>query len=454
MKRLLTVFFLMVSIYGFGQVPSNYLNIRSRYNLIAVKTDSGFHVPGYSTIPNYRGGVWSGAGNIGVDTVNNKFYFYSGGAWREAGSTNYADSLRRSGLSVQMRKNGNWTTQFNLPDSVGGSSLVVGAIDAAGSSTDGAIIRNDTLFMQLFGSEVPGLTPAGGDPAKADTSDMLTIDTTGVQDGDVATWDDANNKVVFEAPTGGSTDSTWHINFKTEVTPGAPNGGDSTFVHPYLEGKVLDIYRDGVRQSILSNQYSITTNTLVFHPPLDSAEVVEIIIKDSTRHRWLLFEDIQEQDIEINSYQGSVTESPNNQWNFSSNTKFAATATKMTGNGYVTLETTGQAIIISLDATTDLEAHTDPFPFNYGFWLYGGQIYVASLGESYVGINIAATNGMTYYKLRRLSGEVKLYGSTDGVTFNLLYTYPDNYSGDLYFKGFNTLGGTGVIINPKSYGFE
>lgn len=86
MKRLLTVFFLMVSIYGFGQVPSNYLNIRSRYNLIAVKTDSGFHVPGYSTIPNYRGGVWSGSGNIGVDTVNNKFYFYSGGAWREAGS--------------------------------------------------------------------------------------------------------------------------------------------------------------------------------------------------------------------------------------------------------------------------------------------------------------------------------------------------------------------------------
>ena len=91
MKKILSILLLFISVAAISQ-PSNYLNIRSRYNLIAVKTDSGFHVPGYSTIPNYRGGVWSGAGNVGVDTVNNKFYFYSGGSWREAGSTNYADS--------------------------------------------------------------------------------------------------------------------------------------------------------------------------------------------------------------------------------------------------------------------------------------------------------------------------------------------------------------------------
>ncbi len=116
MKRIVLFVLMLVSVAAISQ-PANYLNIRSRYNLIAVKTDSGFHVPGYSTIPNYRGGVWSGAGNIGVDTVNHKFYFYSGGAWRLAGSTNYADSLRRVGLNVQMRKNGSWTTQYT--DSVG-----------------------------------------------------------------------------------------------------------------------------------------------------------------------------------------------------------------------------------------------------------------------------------------------------------------------------------------------
>ena len=35
---------------------------------------------------------------------------------------NYADSLRRSGLTVQMRKAGVWTNQFHLPDSSGGGS--------------------------------------------------------------------------------------------------------------------------------------------------------------------------------------------------------------------------------------------------------------------------------------------------------------------------------------------
>ena len=141
MKKILSILLLFISVAAISQ-PSNYLNIRSRYNLIAVKTDSGFHVPGYSTIPNYRGGVWTGSGNVGVDTVNNKFYFYSGGAWREAGSTNYADSLRRSGLSVQMRKNGNWTTQFN--DSIGITQDVLDDTAAA--------IRED--FQTMGGSSI------------------------------------------------------------------------------------------------------------------------------------------------------------------------------------------------------------------------------------------------------------------------------------------------------------
>ena len=72
MKRIVLFVLMLVSVAAISQ-PANYLNIRSRYNLIAVKTDSGFHVPGYSTIPNYRGGVWTGSGNVGVDTVNNKY---------------------------------------------------------------------------------------------------------------------------------------------------------------------------------------------------------------------------------------------------------------------------------------------------------------------------------------------------------------------------------------------
>jgi len=179
------------------------------------------------------------------------------------------------------------------PSVLGGGTLVVGAIDAAGASTDGAIIRNDTLFMQLFGAEVPGLTPAGGDPAKADTSDMLTIDTTGVQDGDVATWDAANEKVIFEAPTGGSTDSTWHISFKTGVTTYAPSAGDSTFKHSYLVDKVMDVYREGVHQvydDSVGYTYVVADTTIKFYPVLDTNERIDIVLRDSTRQRWLALE--------------------------------------------------------------------------------------------------------------------------------------------------------------------
>jgi len=109
MKKILSILLLFISVAAISQ-PSNYLNIRSRYNLIAVKTDSGFHVPGYSTIPNYRGGVWSGAGNVGVDTVNHKFYFYSGGSWREAGATyTFTNGITESGGTVTLT---NDTTAF------------------------------------------------------------------------------------------------------------------------------------------------------------------------------------------------------------------------------------------------------------------------------------------------------------------------------------------------------
>ena len=84
---------------------------------------------------------------------------------------NYADSLRRVGLDVQMKKNGIWTNQFDLPDS---TKLLVGTLGGFGESVDGATIHNDTLYMQMFGAEVPGLVPA----SPMNTTDYLRADGT------------------------------------------------------------------------------------------------------------------------------------------------------------------------------------------------------------------------------------------------------------------------------------
>jgi hypothetical protein len=61
-----------------------------------------------------------------------------------AGSTNYADSLRRSGLAVQMQKGGVWTTQFNLPDSAGSGWGVNGNTITAGTNYIGT--NNNASF--------------------------------------------------------------------------------------------------------------------------------------------------------------------------------------------------------------------------------------------------------------------------------------------------------------------
>lgn len=170
MKRILTVVFLMITIYGFGQVPPNYLNIRSRYNLIAIKSDSGFHVPGYSTIPNIRGGVWNGSGNIGIDTVNNKFYFYSGGDWREAGSTldttslsNRIDQKLNIADTANIRARLYAGTNITISGTYPNLTIASTAAGGADSSVFATLYRVDTAKANLRSSIAGKVSGSGTD---------------------------------------------------------------------------------------------------------------------------------------------------------------------------------------------------------------------------------------------------------------------------------------------------
>lgn len=75
--------------------------------------------------------------------VNSKILVRNATATGWVQQQEYSDSLRRSGLAVQMRKNGNWTTQFNLPDSAGGSSLTF----TNGLTESGGVVQADTLLL-------------------------------------------------------------------------------------------------------------------------------------------------------------------------------------------------------------------------------------------------------------------------------------------------------------------
>lgn len=78
------------------------------------------------------------------------------------GGGSYADSLRRVGLAVQMRKNGNWITQFNLPDT-GNNTTVPGAYNNLLINRNGQLaaigdslkITSQGWLQALGGMDVP-----------------------------------------------------------------------------------------------------------------------------------------------------------------------------------------------------------------------------------------------------------------------------------------------------------
>lgn len=90
MARLVLLLLLISNIVS-AQVVPGYTNINSGYKWPKGIFDSSFVIPRYNGVPSgLRGGAqlqytYQGSGHIGIDTVNHKFYFYSGGDWHEAG---------------------------------------------------------------------------------------------------------------------------------------------------------------------------------------------------------------------------------------------------------------------------------------------------------------------------------------------------------------------------------
>lgn len=73
--------FALLLISSYASAQPGYTKISARYSWLAVKADSGMHVPGYNGVPSDRVGVWVGDGAIACDTLNGHFYYRNGGTW-------------------------------------------------------------------------------------------------------------------------------------------------------------------------------------------------------------------------------------------------------------------------------------------------------------------------------------------------------------------------------------
>ena len=109
MKRILVAIFLLASCYSFGQTPPGYTGIGARYKWIAGGFDSTLVVPRYNGAPSGLRSLWNTDGQVALDTVNSRFYIYSGGVWNRV--ANYSeiggmDTAYSRNDSLLYKKNG------------------------------------------------------------------------------------------------------------------------------------------------------------------------------------------------------------------------------------------------------------------------------------------------------------------------------------------------------------
>jgi len=105
--------------YGQYGVPTNYQYRVVRERSIAAMFDSSLHVPRYNGTPvGLRTGSSTNDGLIAVDTLNHLFYYYSGGAWIQAGSSSTLQEVfdEETGEALQDKNDtiNNGAYRFNI----------------------------------------------------------------------------------------------------------------------------------------------------------------------------------------------------------------------------------------------------------------------------------------------------------------------------------------------------
>ena len=83
MKRILFFAFMLICFTGMAQVPlgQGYNKSSLMYTYRAMGGDSALHAPYWLGTPSFRNGTYRGAGQLGVDSTNDRLYFSSHGVF-------------------------------------------------------------------------------------------------------------------------------------------------------------------------------------------------------------------------------------------------------------------------------------------------------------------------------------------------------------------------------------
>jgi hypothetical protein len=150
MGRIVLIIALLFSAVAQGQAPG-FTKINQRYVWVGGGFDSVLVVPRYSGAPSGLRSQWATDGQIGIDTVNDRFYIRSGGAWQVVGAGS---------------PNSNVGSAFRLaiPNTNNIKTLSAGygiTMDSATSNQIGITVDTATLFPAVRGT-VPTIYNSDG----------------------------------------------------------------------------------------------------------------------------------------------------------------------------------------------------------------------------------------------------------------------------------------------------
>ena len=263
MKKILLASLCILSINVLAQVPSGYLNQRLRFKWIGGIFDSSLHVPLYNGAPvGVRGGAWSKGGMVGVDTTNNKLYFYSGGSWREAGSSGWSlsgNSINAgtdfigttNNTSMRFRTNNTVRMVLDSNGNVGiGTSTPQATLHVSGSS--GTTLR---IVDGNQGANKVLVSDADGDASWA------TIGSIGVPINNLLAATGSNDINNGNNPQAWRWDSlSSNVGLGLYATTTAASSGSDILLEASVDGANADSVRTTISTQI-SNSHTGTTST-------------------------------------------------------------------------------------------------------------------------------------------------------------------------------------------------
>lgn len=149
MKRIIVLILVVINVACFGQTPTGYIKIPTRYDWIAGKFDSTFTLP-FGNVQSIRGGGYNHSGALFYKTGNSSVYNYDGSNWRRMVDSALLKDTASALRAAMGSGGGSYSARVYYIDSLGGNGN--GIFDNATVIKTARNLQKVTKWPIVFGT--------------------------------------------------------------------------------------------------------------------------------------------------------------------------------------------------------------------------------------------------------------------------------------------------------------